>query len=225
MRQQWSAWVVEGLARHMPRHRIADYFAVKDALLGGAGHRHAIADEDGDCVGLATASLRDYDHGEFLYIETLLVSERHHGTVLTRQLIAELFGGVVKDLGDFPDLVAMKTYNARTYVLMRAFADPESKALFYPRIDGTPSGPAAEATARAVAEALGSGRDFDPGSGVVTGGGGEVPPDFWPDFPASRDHWVNTYFQRELTAHDRLLCFIDSSRPEAKAAIRARLGI
>ncbi|MFJ2110680.1 GNAT family N-acetyltransferase [Streptomyces sp. NPDC087850] len=217
--------MVEGLTRHMPQHRIADYFAVKDALLSGAGHRHAIAEEDGECVGLAAASLRDYDHGEFLYIETLLVSERHHGTALTQQLITELFGGVVKDLGDFPDLVAMKTYNARTYVLMRAFAAPESRALFYPRIDGTPSGSAVEATARSLAEALGSGKGFDSGSGVVAGGGGEVPADFWPEFPASRDHRVNAYFQRELTAHDRLLCFIDSSRPEAKEAIRARLGI
>ncbi|MEW1724031.1 hypothetical protein [Streptomyces sp. NPDC093109] len=225
MRQQWSEWVVEGLTRHLPRHRIADYFAVKDALLGGAGHRHAIAAENGDCVGLATASLRGYDHGEFLYIETLLVSEKHHGTFLTQQLISELFGGVVKDLGDFPDLVAMKTYNARTYVLMSAFAGPESKALLYPRIDGTPSDHAARTTARALAEALGSGRDFDSGSGVVTGGGGEVPADFWPDFPASRDQRVNTYFQRELTPHDRLLCFIDSSRPEAKKSIRTRLGI
>jgi hypothetical protein len=107
---------------------------------------------------------------------------------------------------------------------MRAFAGPDSEAVFYPRVDG-PNSAATESIAGSVAEALGSGEAFDARRGVVGGGGGAVPGDFWPGFPASRDERVNAYFSRELTAYDRLLCFIDASRTEAKKAILGRLGI
>ncbi|MFF9808954.1 GNAT family N-acetyltransferase [Streptomyces coeruleorubidus] len=207
----------------MPHHKIGAYFSVKGAMLHG-DHRHALAEEDGECIGLAAASYRSSRTRDFLYIETLLVSEDHQGSPVTGQLLAALFGGIVKERGEFPDLIAMKTYNARAYVLMRSFVEPGSGALFYPEVDRDNSA-AAEEMAAEIAEALGAGFDFDATHGVVPGGGGEVPGDFWPHFPASRDDRVNEFFRRHLTPQDRLLCFIDSSTAESKRSICSRLGI
>lgn len=221
--RDWETWVVRGLERNLPHHKIGAYFSLKGAMLHG-DHKHAFAEENGECIGLAAASYRRFRDREFLYIETLLVSEEHHGSPVTGQLLTALFGGIVEERGEFPDLIAMKTYNARAYVLMRAFAGPGSGTVFYPELDRDNSGPT-KGIATEIAGALGGGFEFDATHGVVLGGGGQVPGDFWPSFPATRDELVNDFFRRHLTPRDRLLCFIDASTEEAKRSICARLGI
>jgi hypothetical protein len=75
----------------MPNHKVGIYLDAKSHILSSS-HHLAIAEESGRCVGLMAALDLVADQRFLTYIETLMVSERHHGTALAPGLIATLFG-------------------------------------------------------------------------------------------------------------------------------------
>jgi hypothetical protein len=85
--------------------------------------------------------------------------------------------------------------------------------------------PALVDTAGQIARVLSPGLPFEPDTGAIRGGAGDVPADFWPEFPASSDKRVNDYFQRHLTPRDRLLCVLSCQSEAAQTAIMKALGI
>ncbi|NUT53635.1 MAG: hypothetical protein HOV94_41060 [Saccharothrix sp.] len=207
------------LAAAMPRHEVAHYLGAKPAILAESDHV-VVAEADGACVGLMAATDRHADGLDFTYIETLLVGERLHGSGLALGLVSALFDGVVRALGDFPELVAMKTYTPKAYLMMRRFA-LGGDITFYP----TPDAPGDAAIPARLAAALSPGCVFRPGTGVVHGGGGQISSRFWRDAPRSGVAAVDEFFAREVGERDRLLCVVHAPTPAAKGVLMAALRI
>ncbi|MEU4744322.1 hypothetical protein AB0G02_28200 [Actinosynnema sp. NPDC023658] len=207
------------LAAAMPRHEVAHYLRAKPAILAGSAHL-AVAEADGACVGLMAANGLSADGLDFTYIETLLVGEQLHGSGVALGLVSALFAGVVRALGDFPELVAMKTYTPKAYLLMRRFALGGDIG-FYPELDA----PGDAAIPARLAAALSPGCEFRAGTGVVHGGGGRISSRFWRDAPRSGDAAVDGFFAREVGERDRLLCVVHAPTTAAKGALMAALRI
>ncbi|MGX7827210.1 hypothetical protein ACTG9Q_19185 [Actinokineospora sp. 24-640] len=207
------------LAAAMPRHEVDHYLSAKPAILAESDHL-AVAEVRGACVGLMAASGLSADGLDFTYIETLLVGERLHGAGVALRLVSALFGGVVRALGDFPDLVAMKTYTPKAYLLMRRFALGGDIG-FSPALDSPVD---TEIPAR-LARRLSPGCEFRAETGVVHGGGGQISSTFWRDAPLSGDAAVDGFFAREVGERDRLLCVVRAPTPEAKGALMSALRI
>ncbi|MBB5957153.1 hypothetical protein FHS29_003746 [Saccharothrix tamanrassetensis] len=207
------------LAAAMPRHEVDHYLRAKPAILAESDHI-AVAEARGACVGLMAANRLSADGLDFTYIETLLVGERLHGSGVALGLVASLFAGVVRELDDFPDLVAMKTYTPKAYLLMRRFA-LGGDIVFYPSLDG----PVDAGIPARLARALSPGCEFRAGTGVVHGGGGRISSRFWRDAPLSGDTAVDGFFAREVGERDRLLCVVHAPTPAAKGALMAALRI
>ncbi len=160
----------------------------------------------------------------FTYIETLLVGERHHGAGVAAGLISALFAGVVRELGDFPDIVAMKTYTPKAYVLMRRFA-LGGDIVFSPDISRLPDGAESVQRATRLARFLSPECEFHPGTSVVRGGGGPITGRFWRYEPLCCDPAVNSFFRREVGDRDRMLCIVHAPTPEAKERLITALRI
>lgn len=181
----------------------------------------ALAEKRNRCIGVMAASDFALAKQRLIYIETLLVSERHHGTNIVLRLIGALFGSVVHEAGSFPDIVAMKTHTPRAYVLMRGLATGD-QATFYPAIP-VPSPEGEQRRAARITTLLDPGRSFRPETGVVAGGGGTIGSDFWPKEQLTRDATVNDFFATEVGAHDRVLCVVSCETAPAKKQIAANI--
>lgn len=215
----WRARLGTELVVAMPRHEVDHYLRAKPAILAESDHI-AVAEARGACVGLMAANELSADGLDFTYIETLLVSEHLHGAGVALRLVSALFGGVVHALGDFPELVAMKTYTPKAYLLMRRFALGGDIG-FYPALEGPVD---AEIPAR-LARVLSPGCEFRAETGVVHGGGGQISSRFWRDAPLCGDAAVDGFFAREVGDCDRLLCVLHAPTPAAKGALMAALRI
>jgi len=205
----------------MPQHRVAMYLEAKPHVL--CSPHIALAEEAGRYVGLMAASELLAAGYPSTYIETLLIAEHLQGTNAAPGLVAALFGGVVHGLGDFPEMVLMKTYTPKAYALMRRFAVlPE--VLFYPDIDG-PSDPTTRALAARLASFLSPTEEFCAETGVIRGGGGRISSDFWRYRPASGDDAVDRFFRREVGSSDRMLCIVRAPTRAARLALVNALGL
>jgi hypothetical protein len=210
------------LAVAMPRYQVGGYFERKSHILLDS-HHIAVGEQSGRCVALMGASDLVAAGRPFTYIETLLVSERHQRAALGSALVAILFDGVMGRLGGFPDIVAMKTYTPRAYVLMRRFASG-SEVGFYPDIGGRNSAPERRLAAQ-LAAFLAPDCEFRPETGVLAGGGGKIGSDFWPEAPLTDDERVNRFFREEVCFLDRVLCVVRAQTPAAKQAIVEKLAM
>jgi len=216
-------WIVDTLVPAMPRHEVAQYFRVKHALLNEAAHL-SVASQDGLCAGVAALSGHDLADGRRMaYIETLLVAEAFHQSRTTFRLLSNVFASWSRQESAFPDVVAMRTYNPRTYVLMRKFALEDGATNFYPALS-TPN-VQHEATATLVAVRVAEGHVFEASSGIVLGGSVGVSNGFWHESPSCGDSKIDTFFYRRMTANDRLLCFVDTSSCRAKYHAMRKLGL
>jgi hypothetical protein len=209
------------LAAAMPRHQVSGYFELKSHILTDS-HHIAIGEQSGRCVALMGASDQVAAGRPFTYIETLLVSERHQRAALAPALVATLFDGVMGRLGGFPDLVAMKTYTPRAYVLMRRFTGGPEVG-FYPDTGGRNSASDIRLAAQ-LAAFLAPDCEFRAETGVLAGGGGKIGSNFWPEEPLTDDEIVNRFFRKEVCFSDRVLCIVRAQTPTAKQAIVEKLA-
>lgn len=214
------------LATGMPAYQVDHYLTTKATILTESGHI-AVAVLHGRHAGLIAASDLVVSGRAVTYIETLLVAEEQHGTALSVQLVSSLFGGVVAGLGGFPELVAMKTYTPKAYVLMRRFA-PEGNTAgveFYPDVGRAVQDEHLTRTAALLAAGLSPGHAFRPGSGVVSGGGGQIGSTFWREPPRCGDERVDRFFRTEVGERDRVLCLVRAPTPAARGLLCDMLRI
>ena len=210
------------LARSMPRHQVADYLTTKQHILRESDHLVAAETTNG-CVGLIAATARDYDGRPFTYIETLLVAEEQHGGTVAFGLVARMFREITRRLGDFPELVAMKTYTPKAYALMHRFTVHDDIRC-YPSLDGSDPDQLRHLAGRLAAELSPECR-FDSRTGVVVHGGGTVGSDFWRYRPRSGNRRVDDFFAAEVGEFDRLLCLVHAPTPAARTALATALRI
>ncbi|WP_420118515.1 hypothetical protein [Micromonospora sp.] len=210
------------LARSMPRHRVADYLTTKQHILRESDHLVAAETAQG-CVGLVAATERDPDDRPFTYVETLLVAEEHHGGTVAFGLVSRLFREITRRRGEFPELVAMKTYTPKAYTVMRRFTVHDDIRC-YPSLDGSDPDEVRRLAGRLAAQLSPECR-FDPRTGVIVHGGGTVGSDFWQYRPRSGNRRVDAFFSAEVGEFDRVLCLVHAPTPAARAALTAALRI
>lgn len=214
-------WIRDSLVKSMPRHEVNNYFDVKgDEILNSSFL--SVASREGQCVGVIALSKKNIRECTILYVETILMAESFHRSGLAAKLINSVFQGVYNTGEGFPDCIAMKTYNPITYVMMKKFS--RSECAFYPLISQKNSDENI-LLAKKISSLVASDCQLDELRGIVYGGGGSVSNNFWQDPPKSGDYFVDNFFQNQMTASDRVLCFININHEEDKQYVMSRLGI
>ena len=196
------------LIRALPSLKMADYFAIKPDIFRGSEHVSASIDRDGHVDGAIVVDWRrTVDGTPFAHIVTAFVGEAEQGTDLVWRMWAVLWDAVAA-ARECPSLIAFRTYNPRSFRALGGFAGIEG-AEFYPQIpaDEARAQPLAE-LAGAVADVLSPGLPLVPGTGVVRGGGGAVPADFYPTLHLTATGDVNEHFRYQVDPADRVLCML-----------------
>lgn len=194
-----GARLSEELARAMPSYEVARYLEVKGRrLLQQADHVVVAGHEHDGCIALLTARWRS---GATLQLSAALVAEAHQRTLL----LPRMLGLLVAHLGPLPPrAVALTTAHPSSYRCMQAF-EPIDGVELYPRLDG-PQSVQSRMRARVLAHEVAPGHRFDPDTGVITGGAGPVPADFYHHRPRCSRARIDEYFAEHLGPSDRLLC-------------------
>lgn len=215
--------IVRDLTMNLRSHRVDEYFREKFHVISESDHV-SVAMQNDECFGLIAVSELPFPEGTLSYIETLLVSERFHGSFASYGLIASVFSAIARAKGSLPNFIAMKTFNPKTYVLMQRFAG-QSTMNFYPVFDRQNTSRLIR-VAKRIAALVAPGLEFDADHGVVRNGGGVISSSFWPIQPLSKSTVINEKFFRHLGNNDRMLCVLDTTHPTAEAEIMklARLG-
>jgi hypothetical protein len=218
--------LIADLCRAMPSLKLREYFDYKRDMLQDSRHLVvAFAKDTGDALAILAVTWHKDNDRKFLHLATMLIGEKFQGTTLVVHMLGLMFGQIYRLDHEFPTLVSMKTYNARSYSLMNMFTKlREFGVELYPSVSGAEISPELIDTAERIAGVLSPGLDFSRDTGVIKGGAGEVPADFWPQFPRARDEQVNEYFQTQMTANDRLLCVLRSPTDTAKQRIMKIIG-
>lgn len=220
--------LIDELSRAMPSLKLREYLEYKRSLLRESTYMviafHKSTDEA--VAILAVDWYRDEeDAPKFLHLATMLIGEKYQGTTLLMHMLGFMFRCVYHLDHEFPATISMKTYNARSYSIMNMFTQLKALGVeLYPSVTGEGSSAEIVDTAKRVAGVLSPGLEFHPDTGVITGGAGDVPADFWPTFPKCRDPRVNAYFQEHMTPHDRLLCVLSSPTEAARQRIMEIIG-
>jgi hypothetical protein len=200
--------VARDLRAQLPNHKIGNYLETKPHVLAESEFLTLVR-VAGTYVGIASGNMYRVRTRELFYAETLLLSESLHDQKISYAQIGALFRCVYAVRQQMPSLVAAKTFNARSYALVRKLARA-CGARMYPEI-GADNLPELEQLACELAEVLAPGLEFEPRYGVVRGGGGGVAEDFWPSQPLARAKDINEVFAHHLTPRDRMLCVVDTS--------------
>ena len=215
-------WIIDSLIEGMPRHEIENYFNIKRAILEVSSNV-SIAEYGNHCVGLIALSTHLLDQRRLAYIETFLVAEEFHRSSIAYRLLSSVFNGLHAEDGRFPDLIAMRTYNPLTYVLMRRFGRKES-GNFYPTIND-PVTAQNKSTAILIANRVAPDHVFDSDTGIVVGASVGVSRTFWRDRPYCKEEPIDDFFYNGMTPDDRVLCFIDATELQSKSYAMKKLGI
>jgi hypothetical protein len=218
---------ISGIVCAMPNHRVGDYFSYKRSMFASSDYVVISHDSTGTVAAVLVAKwYRTALAERFFNLETLLISERFHRTALSRQSLAALFRREVAIDREFPDHVTLKTYTPRSYNMMNVFARNDmSENRMYPRIDGEGQDEELMALAGRMADVLSPGLEFDRQHGVIRGGAGQVPDDFWPSFPKTRRNDINTFFSAHLSPRDRMLCLLAARSEGGKQQVLSMLRV
>jgi hypothetical protein len=218
---------VDGLAREMDGHEVANYFQVKRYMFDQSHYVVTAFANKNEPAGVLMAKWYTTSEGvEFLNLETLLIGDRHQRWSLAPFLLARLFGQVMQEGHQFPDYIAMKTYTPRSYNVMNVFSRNGFEGVeMYPSIEKPTQNERLAELAATMAECLSPGLLFDKSCGAIRGGGGEIADKFWPAYPSTRLDAINKYFRKNLHPEDRMLCVINVPTKEAKAGICRLLQI
>lgn len=220
--------IICGLVKAMPHHKVGEYFSCKRSMFTTSDYIVAATTSSGETVSVLMAKWYETRHKEsFLNLETLLVAEQLHRTLIVRKLLTTLFRVVIQESGLFPDFITMKTYTPKSYNIMNMFSRSNIQGVrMYPLINNGRAQPEdLMMMAQRVAEEISPGLKFDKERGIIHGASGQVPDDFWPAFPSARRDDINEYFKMNVTAKDRMLCLLVAKEKSAKIGIMNILGI
>lgn len=215
-------WIKNGLIGSMPNHQIELYFKNKAHILATSDHI-AIAFEKNMCVGLIALSNIEHSSQRIIYIETILIAEHLQSTILFLKIVACVFQGLLLMEKSLPDLIAMKTYNPKAYMLMKYFIG-DNDSLFYPLINRR-NKKYNQKMAKLIASKLSPNCLFNPLNGVVYEGGSGISSQFWNIKPRSCSNSVNNFFNKNLENQDRLLCFVNLNSYSSKSQVLKFLRI
>lgn len=215
--------IVAGLTAAMPELRMTAYFEQRRGDLRTYDHM-VVATETatGALVGVLASSWRTTADGRrFLHLPLDMIAEGHRGSGLFLTMLAHHWAAVAPTPEAFPSVVALRTYNPLVHVFARSM-ELVPGVTVYPRTDGEPQDPAMADLATAVAGVVSPEHPFEPDVGVVRGSG--VPPDLYPDLPASVGGEVFDYFARHLGPADRILCVARIDGTDAKRGVLERFA-
>lgn len=205
------------LASSMPSYRVADYFRSKPDIVGPDSAVVLATDtETGRAEALLAATAHSLDGVRYVSLDTILVAEQHQKTPLSTRMLACLVRGMAGSSQELPAFLMLTTGNPTSYCMMSAFVRLAG-ARVYPTISGEQHPDDAELAAT-LARKHRPQFAFCKETGVLAGGAGKVPPDFYPQRPVSRHPQTNAYFSRHVGPSDRLLCLM--SLPGSEARLR-----
>lgn len=195
----------------LPNHKITNYFTLKVNIFDKSDYFAIAIDTNNLVVGLMAFKTYEINNEQLLQIETFIISEKYHGKMLGMQMVSFSFLSIVNVQGDLPIIISMKTYNPRSYVIMKKFTDMQSdNSYMYPVIGSNIKKSESQSLASKIAHLLESDRTFDAETGVIKDIVGGFLDDFWPSFPSSRNKIINEYFKKNVTTRDRMLVFLYS---------------
>lgn len=215
-------WIIKGLIDTMPNHDILNYFYNKKHILNDADHV-STSSINNTCVGLVAMTEHKVCNYFTCYIETVFISEKLHGSSLFFNLIRSIINGIYSKIKTFPDFICMKTYNPKTYILMRYFIK-NNNSIFYPNILNKNS-IELQKLAKEIILIVSTEYNLDVSKGIVKGGAGKISNNFWKTRPLSKKNEINNFFINELQSNDRLFCFIDARNNDVKHNILNLLKI
>jgi hypothetical protein len=214
-----------GLAETLPDLRMRELFRLRPDLLDDADYLVAATDTaSGRVVGVLASRWLELPSGRpCLHILVQFVGAAYRGGSIFRRSWAVHFAELLAEGHEFPEVLALKTYNPVAYCAMYAFSG-HPDAAFHPQ----PAGPAASppplrSLAVEVAGAVAPGEPFDAEAGVLRGIG--VPRDLYPRIPACTEPAVGDYFARTVRPGDRVLCVLHVPTTAARRAILGALGL
>ena len=217
------SWVEAGLRRALPHLRIREYFASKPDILSSSDLVVIASEHDsGECEAVLAARWHRERH-PFLHLTTLLVGARYQRSSLVRRMLALMWERLAAAPEGLPVTVALRTYNPSSYAAIRAFSRIGGVRL-YPNVHGGEQEIDLRQLAAQIAPVISPECEFRSDTGVVVGGAGSVPSDFYPEMPSTSDGAVNDYFCRVLRPVDRLLCVLVVESRSAQARILKTLG-
>ncbi|MGQ9366536.1 hypothetical protein [Azospirillum sp. ST 5-10] len=216
--------IVRDLVAAMPTYGVAGYFRTKADLLDPQDVTVIARDRrSGACIGLAVAGWPAGGPARFLHVKTMLLGEAWHRGALLRAVWRALFIGLLRDGAAFPPVIALKTYNPKSFSAMRAFAHVPDTAIF-PAVGPAPFPASLLPTVRGIAATLAPGRAFDERTGVIAGAADGVT-GFYPALPICGKSAVDEHFRSHLTADDRLLACLFARSPRAGERILRAFGV
>jgi hypothetical protein len=196
-------------------------------VLSAADFDRVIAATDtatGRVIGVLASRWLELPSGRpCVHILVQFVGTAYRGGSIFRRSWALHFAELLAEGHEFPEVLALKTYNPVAYCAMYAFSG-HPEAAFHPQ----PAGPAASAPrlrslAVEVAAAVAPGDPFDAEAGALRGVG--VPRDLYPRIPDCSEAAVGDYFARTVAPGDRVLCVLHAPTAAARQAILAALGL
>jgi hypothetical protein len=205
--QSLGRTIASDLALGMPSYRVADYFGAKpDIVAPNSGVVLATNTETGRVVALLVATRHSLGLTAYVSLDTILVAERYQKTTLSARMLTCLVKGMAASSIELPSCLMLTTANPTSYCMATSFIRL-AQVRVYPRIVGDQH-PEDAKLAATLAQIHRPQFAFCKGTGVLAGGAGMVPQDFYPTLPASRNRETNAYFGRHLGPSDRLLCLI-----------------
>lgn len=209
--------IASDLASAMPDYRVADYFRAKPDIVGSqSGVVLATDRETGRVVALLVATRHSIETAGYVSLDTILVAQQYQRTTLSARMLTCLVKGMATSSLELPSFLMLTTGNPTSYCMASSFIRL-ADARVYPRITGDqdPGDASLAATLAKIHRPLFS---FCKRTGVLAGGAGSVPPDFYPQVPISRNREANAYFARHLGPSDRLMCLMIF--PDTQAKVR-----
>lgn len=217
--------IISGLVSAMPSYGVAQYFAVKAAIFDTCDVIvTAESTELSMPVAMLAARWVAADAVKFLHVQTLLIGELWHRTTLIRQMWRRLFEELLSRGNGFPALIALTTYNPKSFAAMANFTIISHTRMFPALRDGALSEDRL-ALVRRVAAALNPGCPFDERTGVINGGAGEVSEDFYRVMPLCGKSWIDDHFMTHVAPKDRILCCLFVETAEAADRILHAFGV
>jgi hypothetical protein len=219
------ARIVSGLVSTMPSYGVAQYFSVKGAIFDTCDVVViAESTELSAPVAMLAARWMVTDRGKLLHVQTLLIGEDWQRTTVIRQMWRRLFEELLSGSNGFPFVIALTTYNPKSFAAMAGFTLIPGTRMF-PALRGGELGEGHLSFLRCVAATLNPGCRFDEKTGVITGGAGEVSDNFYRTLPLCGKAWIDDHFIAHVTPKDRVLCCLFVETTEAAARILHAFGV
>lgn len=206
--------IERGLAELMPSFGVAGYFREKRASLFDECDFASLARRCNGAIGFAAAKTLESPFGEALYVQTLLIAEKWHGTSVVVNLLHVLFEHWHARATRFPNMIVSKTANPKTLSIIRGFERWGCIASPSPVPNLT-----TEAAGRYFAGVLNPGAEYERHTGILRNVAGEDSSQFYKSKPSSGKAHIDALFGSMAPA-DRVLSCIWFPDEDSKTRMR-----